>query len=197
MDIVNRLGRVLTGGDKSPTMGRNTLKKKNKLEGLFFFSLFFFLLLNKQTQYFTIGYLFKKNPAGIGFKKRWFQLNDLILYYFETDKSSASKGKIELMNVLEVTPEPTSKVQFSVKMSDRSRVYVLQTTEPDERDFWYSFIIIVHYLLFLFLIFVISFKKRINGIREVISNHYFSNTKTKELSYSNSELQNYVKKKKN
>jgi hypothetical protein len=33
MELVNRIGRVLTGGTNTPQMARHTAKKKHKLEG--------------------------------------------------------------------------------------------------------------------------------------------------------------------
>jgi hypothetical protein len=69
MELINRVQRAFTGGS-SPSTPRSSRKKNVE------------------------GWLTKRNPAGFGSKRRWFTVNGLVLYYFESETSASYKVDI-------------------------------------------------------------------------------------------------------
>lgn len=76
--------------------------------------------------------LFKKNPKGLAWKKRWFVLDDTNIFYFEDKDSSKSLGKIALADVLDVTSE---KNKFDLKTSS-GRNYKLRAETEQSCSEW-------------------------------------------------------------
>ena len=91
MDLINRVQRVFSVPNSSSSSNLNrSSKKKKELQ----------------------GYLWKKNPAGIGQKRRWFMLNEFVLYYFENESSSSAKVSLHF-ETLEKKTNCTKKVANS------------------------------------------------------------------------------------
>jgi hypothetical protein len=91
------------------------------------------------------GYLLKQNPnallkdLGSAFKKRWFSVTDKVLYYFENQDSSSSKGFIDLTFVLEIKVIDDNKQRHRDTMFELitpGRVYVLVAESNADRKRW-------------------------------------------------------------
>eukprot|EP01132_Coremiostelium_polycephalum_P002547 gene2547-3151_t len=83
------------------------------------------------------GYL-KKQSTGLfkkgQWKKKFFVLKDLILYYYDTSDSKALKGRIQIPNW---TIDPTEQPANSIKLSHIGYpTVVLQAETTEERNLW-------------------------------------------------------------
>jgi len=66
------------------------------------------------------GFITKTDPKGRSFKKRWFLLQDNLLYYFESKKKARPLGTILFSNIRDV------------KLGDEPNSFILLT---EDRDF--------------------------------------------------------------
>eukprot|EP01130_Rhizamoeba_saxonica_P002278 TRINITY_DN12116_c0_g1_i1.p1 TRINITY_DN12116_c0_g1~~TRINITY_DN12116_c0_g1_i1.p1 ORF type:complete len:1609 (-),score=370.52 TRINITY_DN12116_c0_g1_i1:51-4877(-) len=84
------------------------------------------------------GYLNKKNPFGVGWKKRWFYITEEdILYYKEKPSSSDVLGSVHMDKVFSVN-ESDQKLQFHIDTD--SRTFLLQARTVAEKTDWINYL---------------------------------------------------------
>ncbi len=74
------------------------------------------------------GFLDKKNPYGIGKKRRWFTIEDGNIFYFDKKESSRSLGKICLQEVRDIVPVPKSKTNFVIQTVSRDYILMAENS---------------------------------------------------------------------
>jgi hypothetical protein len=62
------------------------------------------------------SYLLKRNPYGVGWKKRWFTI-DHDIYYFETAESAKALGKISINDIVSISRSNKKTNAFKIKLT--------------------------------------------------------------------------------
>jgi hypothetical protein len=86
----------------------------------------------------TFGsYLEKRNPSGLGWKRRFFTIDETqgVIFYFKNMESPNSLGMIRIAHVERVAPNDRGKFCFALEMRN-SRVYYLDAASDSLRADW-------------------------------------------------------------
>lgn len=83
------------------------------------------------------GYMYKQGGKHKNWKRRWFALNGLFMFYYTNQQRTNHKGTIVLeeCNVL-LAPEGIGMTRFSFKIETSNRTFVLSCDSGALRDEW-------------------------------------------------------------
>lgn len=83
------------------------------------------------------GYLYKQGGSVKNWKKRWFSLKELSLYYFKSPQDSYPLGLIPLDDCLiEVSDEKLTGKEFSMELSTPGRTFLVAADSAEIMESW-------------------------------------------------------------